>query len=693
MSKRSSLVPNPRDYRSSRISVPFRSDEFIQLLLLVTVFTVWSYCTNRQVSIREIMALASLVFVSFLVGQVFLAFIQKTVRLERSFPMIWLTGLTVVGLWITLFHILTPFGLINGFFSITVLAIVGNLSFHSTISQWPIRRRTNFEGNLASVISLLAATFWLQHLFPQKLITDDTVRFNVFEQNFEHTVNMMALLTPKNPFAVGSIEFAGEPLSFYHWACYSPAALLHLLGGQPANDTMASLWYPLATYLLGLSAYVLGRTLFGPRAGLLATVGVVVLPDPTFWAGDIIVFSFTRMIEVSAGMGYACGAAVVALVLVIRGIRGRAFAPLAGIVSAFTAGLFKINIIAATLPATMFALFFFARKRHSVKAAGWIVFLLVLVGFAILAGTRLRSAPSFALDPQWGNDFVQFVLALVPADSWVRGIVAPDDISHPILLIWSRSLFILLATFQGLFPLYGLLVLIDVVCHGHMRRADQWILTNIAFYALLAVLLIPNANGDPFELQHRDFCWYYMLLIIGLAGFVARWLRRILPIHSTPYIQTALFLTLVFPLVTGRTMYIPSRDLTFARGFIDSTEFIRVHSNSNDIFLDSQRDPLLVSTALTERRSFIARERNYKYFPGSASLREVREKRWEESNHLFSLTTMKQISDWSRQHNVQWVLVHPETKISWPTEILDRPNFQSGKYQVYNIELSEDERR
>ena len=338
----------------------------------------------------------------------------------------------------------------------------------------------------------------------------------------------------------------------------------------------------------------------------------------------------------------------------------------------------------------MSALFFFARSRQRLRSAGWIFFLLLLIGFAVLAGTRLRSAPSFALDPQWGKDFVHFVLALVPAESWVRSMVPPDDISNPTLLIWSRSLFILFATFQGLFPLYGLLVLIDVVRHGHMRRADRWILTNIVFYALLAVLLIPNANGDPFELQHRDFCWYYMLLIVGLTGFIVRWARRAVPDSIAPQLQTFLLLMLIFPLVTGRTMYMPAHDFVFARGFFDSTEFVRLHTNRNDVILDSRRDPWLVSIALTERRSFVCRDRNYN-FPGSAALRDVREKRWDEADRLFKLKTVEQIHEWSRQNGVRWVLMHPETEISWPAEILDRPRFQSGEYRVYELQSSVNE--
>ena len=680
----SSFVPKPSDFRSLRLSIPVRPDESLQLLLLTVVFGFWSCRTNGHVSIREIAALASLVVVSFLAGQATLVSLRRVVRLERSFPLIWLTGLTIVGLSVTLIHILTPIGLVSGFFLIAVLTLTGSVLLRDSIAQWPTRRRTKFEGNLASVIALLAATFWLQHLFPQKLVTADMVRFRIFEEYYAHTINMMALLTTTNPFALGSNHYAGEPLSFYHWACYSPAALLHLIGGQPANDTMASLWYPLATYLLGLSAYVLGRTLFGSRAGLLATVGVVVVPDPTYWAADIIVFSFDRLIEASAGMGYACGAATVSLVLVIRGIRGRALAPITGIFGVFASGLFKINIIAATLPATMFAILFFSRKRQRNRTASWIAFLILLIGIAVLAGTRLRSAPSFALDPQWGTEYVRWVLAWVPAESWVRSIFPPDDISSPTLLIWGRSLFILFATFQGLVLLYVLLVLIDIVRHGHLHRADRWILTSIAFYALLAVLLIPNANGDPFELQHRAFCWYYMLLIVGLAGFITRWTRRALPAYTTPYVYIILILMLVFPLVTGRTMFIPSREFTFARGYFDSVEFVRLQSNRNDVFLDSQSDPWLVSTALTERRSFVCYDRNYNY-PGSAALKDVREKRWEETDRLFKLTTVEQIRDWSRQHGVRWVLLHPETKISWPAEILDGPAFQSGKYRVYDL--------
>jgi len=675
---------NSRDSSANRPLLPFRREDLVQCAFLLFVFMAWSYRSNGHISLREIFAIVALIIVCFLTGQVTLASLQPALRLVRSFPLIWLTGLTIVGLGITLIHITTPLGLVNGFIVISLVSFIGNLYLAPSVSAWTTPSRIRVDASMASLLSLLAATFWMQHLFPQKIIAADTVRFRIFDEYYSNTVNMMPLLTTKNPFVVGSIHYAGEPLSFYHWACYSPAALLHLLGGQPANDTMTTLWYPLATYVMGLSAYVLGQTLFGSRAGLLATVGLVVLPDPTHWAAEITVLSFERIMEASAGMGYACGAAAVSLVLVIRGIRGSRYAPLPGVLGAFASGLFKINIIVASLPATLFAILFFSRKRQAFKALTWMIVLFAMVGMAYVGGTRLRSAPSFAFDPALGSEYVRFLLALVPYDTWIRTLIPSESLAAP-LLVWGRSFFVLFATFQILLPLYILAVLFDVVRHGTIRRADGFIIASLIFYALLAVLLIPNANGDPFELQHRDFCWYYMLVIIGLAGHVTRMLNRLTPVGFSRWGPIALALTLLFPLVLGRTMRMPARDFVFARGYVDATEFIRLKTGRDDVFLDSRSDPWLVSTALTERRTFICRDRTYN-FPGSAALKDVRENRWKESDDLFQLKDVSAIREWSRRNGVRWVLVHPETDPHWPAIVLEHPTFQSGTYRVYDLE-------
>lgn len=678
---------NSRDSSTFHPLLSFRREDLIHCSILVIILTAWSYRSNGHVTSREIFAIASLVIVAFLTGQFTLASLQSGLRLTRSFPLIWLTGLSIVGLGITLIQITTPMGLVNGFILISCVAFIGNLVFATSISAWSTPSLYRADGNIASLISLFAATFWMQHLFPQKVISADTVRFRIFDEYYSNTVNMMPLLTMKNPFAVGSIHYAGEPLSFYHWACYSPAALLHLLGGQPANDTMATLWFPLATYIMGLSAFVLGQTLFGSRAGLLAATGLVVLPDPTHWAANITVLSFERIMEASAGMGYACGAATVSLVLVIRGIRGARFAPMPGVLGAFASGLFKINIIVASLPATLFAILIFSRRRQALKTFAWTAFLLAMVGFAYIGGTRLRSAPSFALDPSFGRDYVRFLLALVPADTWIRTLIPSEGLATP-LLIWGRSFFVLFATFQLLLPLYILAVLFDIVRNGTLRRADGFIISSLIFYALLAVLLIPNANGDPFELQHRDFCWYYMLVIIGLAGHFTRILRYWAPVGFKRVAPIAVVLTLLFPLALGRTMQMPARDFIFARGYYDSAQFIRLNTNRDDVFLDSRSDPWLVSTALTERRTFICRDRTYN-FPGSAALKDVRENRWKESDELFQLNDASAIRNWSQRNGVRWVLVHPETDLHWPANVLAHPAFQSGEYRVFDLHSPE----
>lgn len=673
---------NRAESRPARLAT---GEDLLSLAACSLAFCFWTYRAQGTIRVAEALTLTGFALISWTAGRGLLAALGVDRVLDRAFPFVFLTGVSAVSFATSLLHIGTSLGVRGSYLIVTVAAFGLFFIQRERITDWVTLRVAERQGFYATAMTLLAATFWLQHCWPQRLAQDGVVRFRVFDEYYSNTVNMTPLLSAGNPFSWGSIHYAGESLSFYHWACYLPAAVLHIFGGQPANDTMTTLWFPLGMALMGWSAYSLAQVLFHRRAAFWAAALVMAVPDPTYWLSDIIVFSFDRLIEASAGMGYASGAAAVAVALTTLGVRhGQRRLLAAGVIGGFASCYFKVNIIVAVLPAILMVLVLGRGRLTRGARAGWIVGLLLTVLACYFAASRLRSAPTFRLDPNWGASFLDFVVMPTPGSSFVHaGMRLVDGPADPASVV-ARAGLVVAATFQILPLIYATLLLGATAAGKRLGWPHLLIVASLAFYGFLAVALAPNENGDPFELQHRAFCWYYLLLAAGIADAAVALLsvkavRRFAPL-AIPLGVCLLWL----PFAVGRQSAMPVTELSFSSGFVNACEFVRRHAAKDDVVLDSINDPWLVTIALTERRAFVCRDPNYN-FPGSGALKETREARWRAADQLFRFDRAPDIADWGRQHGVRWVILHPRTPVRWPESVLAKPAFSSAGYRVIDL--------
>lgn len=650
-------------------------------LLCTLLFSAWSYRTGGRFVAAEPVFFAFFVLVSCIWGRLTLAALGLHRIFERSFPFTFLIGSLEIGFCTAALKVTTELDLRQLFAIVAFLGIVGYTLFRIRIRRWSIAGRVEEAGLAAILVSLLGPTCWLWHLCPQRITIGDVAVLRVFNEYYAQTVNSFPLLANTQSFRLGSFHFAGEPLSFYHWACYSYPALLHVFTGQPALDTLAAFWFPFGFFLFGLAAFCLARTWFGPSAGYWAAVAATVLPDPTYWAADIIFFTADRLIEASPGMAYASAAAAVSLLFVTAGIRHQsALAIRLGIVGAFASAFFKVNIILASLPICFFVLCCCPRQYRGPMTRRLTLEFLGLGILALIAGLQLRSAPTFLPDPKFGDEYFARIATFLSAESALRPYVEYLW-KDRILAIFARGIFILVVTFQWYLAAFV------VAWVGYSLTArKRWLLRMIPLfsfgvYAFFAVFLAPNQNGDPFELQHRTFVWYHLVLMTWTAGALVSTAR----LWHWPRLPFAFgLLLLVLPAYFGKDMRMPQPDLVVSRGFVEAAEFIRDHSTKQDAFVDSEDDPWLVATALVERRTFVCLASDYN-FPGHGTLREARLKRWKENTELQQMTTAGQIADWSKRTDVRWCLLHPTTPVRWPKEFLDHPAFESLGYRVYDF--------
>ncbi|MFO0948992.1 MAG: hypothetical protein U1D30_24295 [Planctomycetota bacterium] len=644
----------------------------------------WSFGTNGRLSAAEFTLLTTLVPLTLLWGRVLLCSLGLQAFFERTFPLAFLAGSLVLGFVLAVLRLFTPFHMGQLYWGAWLLGIPCYFWFARRIGSWGSSRRGEAAGLAATVLCLIATTFWLQHLCPQRIIGPDATYMPFFNENYSNAVNTLPMACELNPRKVGSFQFAGISLPFYHFASYTFPALLVRAGGQRLLDTQASFWCPLGFFLMGLSAYLLGASWFGHKAGYWCAVATNVIPDPTYWSVDILFFSQNRLCEASPATAYAIASAAPALMLVHRGVRRRSARCIAcGLVLAFLSAYFKVNIIVTILPICMFVVLAgWLRTRDKMlwrMAAGFGAAVLV----AYLVGINLRSAPTFKPDWEGGKRFIEYCGIFIPPDSALRAFDPYLWSELPWVAIPARLVYLPVISLQWLLAFWAVVFLVTVVVERRITLLTGIPPVSLAVYAFLGVFLAPNENGDPWELHHRAFGWYYVLLATWSTGQTVRLLDRTrVRRFSHPYALGMLLL--VIPYFVGQKIQIPQTDVVLSNGHIECADFLHFHMAPDEAYVDSEDDPWIVSTSMVERPTYVCFGPGYN-FPGHGRLGPLRSERWRLIDELMAYTSAEAIREWSAKTGVRWCLLHPRTEVHWPPEILDAAVFQSRGYRVFDL--------
>jgi hypothetical protein len=424
--------------------------------------------------------------------------------------------------------------------------------------------------------------------------------------------------------------------------------------------------------------------------GFWAAAATMIVPDPTYWASDVSCLSFLRVFEASSNMLYSEAAAAAAIVLTTAGARwdsGRCIA--AGIFAALSAAYFKVNVILMLWPMVLFVLWAAAPRPLSWKVKLAAATFVAIVASAYAAGMRVRSAPTFAPDPHFGRAYINWVSEHSAADSWIAQRM---KIEKPHDRVWDmapRAGWIVLATLQWwLLPWLACVLarLRRPWGDGHVAYVP---FLTVLLYGFWAVALAPNENGDPFELQHRSMGWPYLLVVAWTVGEVGTVLGRLLSgLRGDPLLVG--YALLAIPLTAGRDYRVPHPEQLLEKGYFDCLMYAREQTDPDDWFVDSRKDPWLITVGMAERRTFMCFARPYYNFPGHGSLAKVHEERGKEIERLLSLRTVDEIRAWGERHGVRWCILHPDTPTRWPREVLEGARFQSGEHRLIDLRVPDD---
>ena len=658
--------------------------ELLALAACVVGWTMWMWLTAGQVGWRLWAANASLVAIFSIWGRVLLVALGIDRLVPRSFLLPLLTGALAVTFGVAAARLLTPIGLLPWYAASWGVGGLLYLLLARRIGAWRPLPRGRWRELGATLLALAAVTLWIRHLSPLVIVTGDESHYRPFIEFFFHTTHATPLLIDGTPVSQGQFQFAGLPLSYYHYGSYAVPALVAWIAGCPVYDAMVGSWYPIGYFLLGGAAWSLGSVLFGPRAALWCLVAVLLVPDPSYWCAELgCFFSLNAFAETAPAMCYASACAALAVILMTLAARARRIDLVAAaVVVAGATVFFKANVVVAALP--LVGLCFLVNWSRFENRARWpaLITLIVLGLLGMAAGTRLRSAPTIGLDPDLGQRYASYVLdEVIPPESALDNLRPWALSPQQWIAVPARLALVTLVTFQlTVIPLLAALVACRW-CWPSARSLRGLLIAALAIYLGSAVFLPPNANGDPFELQHRAFLWIYFLAAVWVAGVAAR-LYRGVGRRALPGFVVACILLCV-PLVLGRELRVAT-EKPVPTGLVQAAHFILKHGPSTDIVQDAANDPNLIVAALSQRRSYICISLE-DTFPGSGALRATHTSRAAECQMLLGATTREELASFSRRTGVRWFVLHPDSQVAWPSDFVGAPAFQDRGFRIYDL--------
>jgi hypothetical protein len=225
-----------------------------------------------------------------------------------------------------------------------------------------------------------------------------------------------------------------------------------------------------------------------------------------------------------------------------------------------------------------------------------------------------------------------------------------------------------------------------------MPRALSFVAIVVVNYMAMSMLLAMDKRliGTPEEFLNRPHAWaYFVVVAFGASALVMamwnRWPRSkgwtlaasvfaagalLYVHHATPNLQT-------FP-EWGREWASYAAFNSEPTCLIRSAQYIHDHSATAELMQDSQFDPRLRLTAISERQAYVVNAD----FGGQADLvaQRVAQIKTVQSSHDASA-----LKAWAAANHIDWYLMHPEDNAQWDATFLGQAVYRCEGFGVFRL--------
>jgi hypothetical protein len=455
-------------------------------------------------AVSFVVALAAMALVAYIVFSAGFLLLRLADAADMPAPAAWVLGIFATA--IALAALVFAFELLAASAFIVWAVLVIGLEIVMRRSASAPRRLE--RGELVALLLCAAVTLlWCHHSAEAPAILS---RLGVLPVWIDYMIHGGVISGFGDALAQGrqSIDLAGFPRPFYHYASYLVPAVFAAPLDLPGLPLATSVWLPLGFFTMCAGAYALGHNLGGAASGVGAVAVLTLVPEAGDYGLRNAFFGFDWNVLTHPGAAFALGIALLSLAFLKRWCEERrprllaVSVALAGGLLVFRAHVFLLALPCVLATAAITTAEF--RRRRLLYIGGTLALLVVLYLIAdeqraalrpFLAAVHNQPAIAYA---GWYDFLLQHYGA---------GVALPVGV----LLVFP----VFLGIFTLLYPI--------ALWLRHQSAFDAMPLLLIASYAALMALAPIPAHGDATELTQRPFVLVYAVVAIRtVVVFVER---------------------------------------------------------------------------------------------------------------------------------------------------------------------------
>jgi len=663
----------------------------LSAVICIVFFSMWQMLNNQMQLIRSISFFLPFCIVLLAAGRLVNRLPFWHIRRIDGFAFEILSGYCVFNTLLFITMTFSPLGLqINTFLIGGIILIVAWILKVFQRSGPSQKKRLDFY---CISISLLGASLWSQDsIVPISRVYDGMV-FKSWIDSFYHARIISEMANWSGGVPLGNLAIAGQTGNAYHYAGYMSSAVLASFTNIHSYAAFTGFHVPFGVFLTGLAAYVFMSAFWGKRAGLVATISLLLLPDAAQQGVHNSWLSYHWLQQIAPNGMYGIVMCVMAWLFMFKGCARKDFRSIVlsylflPIILIYKAQIFVPNAIVLWLWPSLFLKNVKLYQRMSWFVSAFLILYCTIhfSGNDVRVPTLIFDGSGFRVYSQWVMDQFDeggaksFILWLQSFCS-LRGVGIWDGIIRGF------------AIFIGTVGVWGIIgPWVGLTCRKKIPNPNLWFpVAVIGMYLLMACLLALDVKGigTPEELLHRPFIWAYFVGCIWTSSTLYHIImqkRKIFLNHRPYHIYLICLILAIIPLKLGQGLEkgpafgadLTNRLVPF--GLVQACEFIRENASDHDTIQDSQYDPSFITTALSERQSYFLRS-----MYGTTHLPLFQE-RLEAVQELQGIDSLDKLKEFENREKIDWYILHPLDRVNWPSAIVQHPSFECNEYRVYHL--------
>ena len=671
--------------RRPNVTLTYSGSDLAAVALAAAVVAVWAAVAGGAFSLRALAACEVAFLAFYLSGALFAAWGPLAAGALFDLPLRLLMGYAAVNTALLVLAWISPLGIVANF----GLLFAGAAALF--FAARPVRRRRKEDsiGLLVVGLSLAAATLWCQDSLHPISVEGNTVAFKPWIDGFYHAVHLRIFGAGHGASTIDDFRMAGVPARLYHYGAYMTPAFIGRASGIRSYTAFAGILAPMGVFFTGLGAYALVGSFWGRWPGLAAAAALLLLPDGAQQGMQNTFMSYHWLTQISPSASYGLALLAVAWMFVLLGCRqGSRLQVIAGWLLAGILTFYKLHFfIASALLLLLVPPLFFRGPLGVRKRVLWAAAAAALYAATLVGVQRVPGVPLIRFDGSSVGEVFTLIKGFTQRGALRDFLDARLGSEHSLLSN------LVVGTPYVLLSALGLFLPLLVILAIRLRKRTPPVLVLFPlllvanFLAMLLGLALDLQSSTPDELSHRPIMIVYFVVVAwvgGAAGLLlfesqrlGRWARPALLSSAILFLAVPAFLGSGVQRIWAMGMFSPVR---VPIGLVRAAEYVRDHSDSQDLVQDSQFDRTYAVAALSERRTYASRT-----LTTISYNIDLLQQRFASIERLMELRDARAVVTTARQIGLRWFLLDPGDQVAWPSPIVQRPVFELGGYRLYRF--------